>query len=89
MRARQALLDKDAEMDEMELRLQRAQRQPQSNVIYGRSIDLSDSISVRSSFISRTQELLETLAEPMTTPNRASSLVLHENSDDSSEAGGR
>jgi len=64
MRARQAIVDKDADIDEMELQRIKGELQTRTRPRLQGSIDLTDEISLstvthRSSFMARTQELLE------------------------------
>ena len=62
MRARQALLDKEAEIDEMELEMQRLRAKSRGSRSTGNLTKMADAMSVhtkRSSFLVRTQNLLD------------------------------
>ena len=62
MRARQALLDKEAEIDEMELEMQRLKAKSRGSRSTGNLARMADVMSVhtkRSSFLARTQNLLD------------------------------
>ena len=70
MRARQALLDKEAEIDEMELEMQRLRAKSRGSRSTGNLARMADVMSVhtkRSSFLARTQNLLDVQSPSATT----------------------
>ena len=70
MRARQALLDKEAEIDEMELEMQRLRSKAHMRYSTGDIARMADAMSVhtkRSSFLARTQNLLDVQSPSATT----------------------
>ena len=70
MRARQALLDKEAEIDEMELEIQRLRAKCRGSRSTGNLARMADAMSVhtkRSSFLARTQNLLDVQSPSATT----------------------